>query len=468
MPHLIKKLITELDPKTAPPARPSDPVNWSSPVINRAPLPFLELRGNTHGIVYVNSAFCRLLGKSPKELIGKRFAEIVPAGDECLSILDRAYQTGEPFAHAYQVDAEPCPAYWLHATWPALEAGVEPVEVIIQLTKLIDAHEVTAINEALLISGLHQHELAADAVKLNAELETEIKERKLAEAALQTGNRQLTDQTDELERLVAERTEKLRETVADLEGFSYSVAHDMRTPLRGMQGFARILLDDHADKLDADAQSYLLRITSSAARMDLLIQDVLNYTRVMRGEALLVSVDLDKLVRDIIATYLNWQPPKAVIQIEGKLPHVLGHEGFLTQCVSNILSNAVKFMAAGVTPLVRIWAEARTLSVPPAPWSVENGKMAADWAKDGAVVRVWFEDNGIGIAASDRSRVFRMFERINPAEQFEGTGMGLTIVRKAVQRLGGRIDFESEAGKGSKFWIELKKAPGPPATPMKL
>ena len=75
------------------------------------------------------------------------------------------------------------------------------------------------------------------------------------------------------------------------------------------------------------------------------------------------------------------------------------------------------------------------------------------------MVRIWFEDNGIGIATQDRSRVFRMFERINPAEQFDGTGMGLTIVRKAIQRLGGRINFESEIGKGSKFWIELRKAP---------
>ena len=456
MPHPVEKLATEPAPKAA---RPFNAVNRGSPIINRAPLPFVEVRGSTHGIMYVNSAFCRLLGKSPAELIGRRFAEIVPAGDECLPILDRAYQTGEPFTHAGQVDAEPRPAHWLHAMWPGLNANEAPVGVIIQLTKLIDAHEVTAINEALLISGLHQHELTADAEKLNAQLETEIKESRLAEAVLQTGNQRLTDQTDELERLVTERTEKLRETVADLEGFSYSVAHDMRTPLRGMQGFARILLDDYADKLDISAYGYLERLASSAARMDTLIQDVLNYTHVMRSEALLASVDLDRLVRDIIATYPHWQPPKAVILIEGRLPQVIGHEGFLTQCVSAILSNAVKFVAPDVTPQVRIWAEDPTLSEIHAPRSSENGKVAEGWVTEGPVVRVWFEDNGIGIAAGERSRVFRMFDRINPAEQFEGTGMGLTIVRKAVQRLGGRIDFESEPGQGSKFWIELKQAP---------
>jgi signal transduction histidine kinase len=326
----------------------------------------------------------------------------------------------------------------------------------------VDLHrDLTAINEALLISGLRQHELTADAVKLNAQLAIEISERKLAEAALQAAHNRLAAQAGELEHLVAERTEKLRETVADLEGFSYSVAHDLRTPLRGMQGFARILLEDHAGQLDATAHTYLERIESSAARMDMLIQDVLNYTRVMRSEALLVSVDLHKLVQDIIATYLDWQPPKAELHIEGTLPWVFGHEGFLTQCVSNVLSNAVKFVGPGVTPHVRIWAEDRPSSPTQSPWPAENGKAPEGWTSDGPVVRVWFEDNGIGIAAKDRERVFRMFERIHPADQFEGTGIGLTIVRKALHRLGGRIDFQSEAGKGCRFWIELRKAPVP-------
>jgi len=153
-----------------------------------------------------------------------------------------------------------------------------------------------------------------------------------------------------------------------------------------------------------------------------------------------------------------------MIQIEGSLPPVIGHEGFLTQCVSNILSNAIKFVSPGVTPHVKIWAEDRLELASEAPWADVAGKEIEGSASELAIVRVWFEDNGIGIATQDRSRVFRMFERINPAEQFDGTGMGLTIVRKAIQRLGGRINFESELGKGSKFWIELKKAPEASAT----
>jgi signal transduction histidine kinase len=160
----------------------------------------------------------------------------------------------------------------------------------------------------------------------------------------------------------------------------------------------------------------------------------LNYARVLRGQVPLSSIDLDHLVREILTSYPQWQPPKASINIEGVLHSVWGHEGFLTQCISNLLSNAVKFVPGGVVPNVRIWAE--------------NGKGA---------VRLFIEDNGIGIAPEDHSRVFRMFERICPATEYEGTGIGLTIVRKAVERMGGTVDFQSECGKGSRFWIELKR-----------
>jgi signal transduction histidine kinase len=278
--------------------------------------------------------------------------------------------------------------------------------------------------------------------RTNAALQAEIVERCQAEEALREARDRLESQAVELECRVAERTAKLRETIGDLEAFSYSLAHDMRAPLRGMQGFARLLLEEHAAGLSVEAHSYLERIASSASRMDVLIQDVLDYARVLRTDTPLAPVDLDRLVRHLGATYPDWQPPKADIQIVGVLPAALGHEGFLTQCVSNLIGNAVKFVAAGVTPRVRIWAEARGLHV-----------------------RVWVEDNGIGIAPKDHDRIFRMFERVHHAGQYEGTGIGLAVVRKAVERLGGHVDFESEPGRGSRFWLELNRAPERPATP---
>lgn len=262
----------------------------------------------------------------------------------------------------------------------------------------------------------------------------DIEERKRAEEALRDARDRLEAQAGELERRVADRTARLRETIGDLEAFSYSVAHDMRAPLRGMQGFARLLLDEHAAGLNAEARGYLERIASSAARMDMLIQDVLNYTRVLRTETPLGPVDLNRLVHHLNGTYPVWQAPAAQILIEGEFPSVLGHEGFLTQCISNLVSNGIKFVAPGMTPRLRIWAETR-----------------------GPNVLLWVEDNGIGIAPKDHDRIFRMFERLNPFGQYEGTGIGLTIVRKAAERMGGRVGFESELGKGSRFWLELHK-----------
>lgn len=256
----------------------------------------------------------------------------------------------------------------------------------------------------------------------NNALQSEISERKQVEEALQEANR-----------LKTQRTAELHEMVQELEAFSYSIAHDMRAPLRAMQGFSEILRAEHASQLDPEGTEYLRRIGSAANRLDRLIQDVLSYTKILRAPAPMQPLDLDRLARDIIATYPDWHPPRAQVVIEGTLPVVIGNEAFLTQCLSNLVGNAVKFHAPGTPPVVRIRAE---------PIDDE--------------VRVWVEDNGIGIEAKNHGRIFGLFEQVNAPGQFEGTGVGLTIVRKAVERMNGRYGFESSLGEGSKFWVQLK------------
>src|SRR6185503_5789064 len=145
--------------------------------------------------------------------------------------------------------------------------------------------------------------------------------------------------------------------------------------------------------------------------------------------------DLDRLVRDIVEIFPNGQPIKPEIQIKGTLPKVMGNEALLAQCVSNILSNGAKFIATGTTPQIEVSAEA----------------IGDD------SIRVWFKDNGIGIAQQNHDRIFRLFERIHPATRYEGTGIGLTIVRKAIERMDAQVGFESALGKGSRFWMQLKK-----------
>ncbi len=263
----------------------------------------------------------------------------------------------------------------------------------------------------------------------------DITERKQIEYALCDAHHELKNQAAELERVVAERTSQLRETISELEGFSYSISHDMRAPLRAMQTYSRYLVDEYGGKLDEQGANYLHQIMRSAVRLDRLIQDVLSYTRILHDELPMGRVDLDRLVRDIVEAFPAGQPIEPEIQIRGTLPMVVANEALLAQCISNLLNNGAKFVAPGTTPHLEISAE----------------------AVDGDSIRVWFKDNGIGIAPEDRQRVFRLFERIHPAAAFEGTGIGLTIVRKAIERMGARVGLESALGQGCNFWIQLKK-----------
>jgi signal transduction histidine kinase len=180
---------------------------------------------------------------------------------------------------------------------------------------------------------------------------------------------------------------------------------------------------------------YCRRIIAAADRLDKLIHDSLNYTKVVLQDLPLEPVPLSKLLPSLIETYPNLQPDKADITIEDPLPTVLGEESLLTQCFSNLLGNAVKFVPPGSRPRVRVRA-----------------------GTSGDFLRITIEDNGIGIPPQAQTRLFRMFERLSG--DYEGTGVGLAIVRKVVQRMGGRVGAESEPNKGSRFWVELRPALG--------
>jgi PAS domain S-box-containing protein len=263
---------------------------------------------------------------------------------------------------------------------------------------------------------------------------TDITELREAQENLKQARVDLEEHAARLEEAVAERTARLRETVGELEAFSYSLAHDMRAPLRAMQGFAKILGEEYGDQIGV-GKEYLRRISASANRLDALILDVLNYSKIVRSDLPLQPIETKKFVREIIESYPNLHGPAASIRLEGPMPAVLANPAALTQVVSNLLGNAVKFVDPGVKPKVQVRA------------SREADHM----------IRIWFEDNGIGIPMEVQARMFMMFQRLNPPEQYEGTGIGLTIVRKAVERMGGKVGVESEPGKGSRFWIELKE-----------
>ena len=263
----------------------------------------------------------------------------------------------------------------------------------------------------------------------------EITAQKIAQNALHDAHAQLADKATHLEALVQQRTAKLTETIGDLEAFSYSIAHDMRAPLRSLQGFSGILLTDYGDKLDSEGQGFLKRIATSAGRMDKLIQDVLSYSRVVRNESPVEKIDVKQLLDGMIETYPTLGPDVVDIQLVGEFPFIMGNEAMLMQILSNLLGNAVKFVPPGVTPHVKIWVEPK-----------------------GPQIRLLVKDNGIGIAADQQQKIFDIFQQVEKG--FEGTGIGLAIVRKAVERMGGKVGVQSELGRGSTFWIELNSAEG--------
>lgn len=251
-------------------------------------------------------------------------------------------------------------------------------------------------------------------------------------------NTDIDDQKREEERLektVAERTTALSETNEQLEAFVYTIAHDLRGPLRSIAGYSQLLADDYAAALDEPARHLLERIQGSAEFMDRLILDLLAFGRTARAEIELSRVDVRKAWSIALAqTADQREQAQAEIETIGALPSVLAHEATLGQVFANLLSNAMKFVAPGVRPHIRLRSEDR-----------------------GDLVRLWVEDNGIGIPPELKERVFRVFERLN-GSRYAGTGIGLSIVRKGVERMGGKVDVESTPGEGSRFWIELKKA----------
>jgi PAS domain S-box-containing protein len=240
----------------------------------------------------------------------------------------------------------------------------------------------------------------------------------------------------ELERRVIERTASLRDAINQMEQFSYTVSHDLRAPLRAMQGYSNALIEDFAMEMGDEARSYLQRIADNAARLEKMISDILTFIRVSRESPLLTRVSLLKLMQDVIDHYPGLKSPQAEIEVDVDASHdVLAHESGLMQALSNLLGNAVKFMEVGVIPEIRIRSEVRDLDI-----------------------RLWVEDNGIGISPEYQHRLFGMFERVLPDAQYEGTGVGLAITRKVIERMGGQAGMESDGHSGSKFWIQLVRA----------
>jgi light-regulated signal transduction histidine kinase (bacteriophytochrome) len=245
--------------------------------------------------------------------------------------------------------------------------------------------------------------------------------------------------TEELQRKVREleeMTAKLEMTNAELEAFTFSVSHDLRAPLRTMEGFADALEEDFGEHFPPGAKSYLERIVASARKMDELIDDLLRYSRISKQEISLTKVDMDEVVKDVLEQ-LGSEVEKAGARVEVDYPLgvVVGHRTVLEHVVSNLLANSLKFVDNDKSPKVKIY----------------SGRVDSR-------LRFWFIDNGIGIEERHLDKIFFLFERLHGVEAYSGTGVGLSIVKRGVERMNGKVGVESVPGRGSKFWFELLEA----------
>jgi PAS domain S-box-containing protein len=265
----------------------------------------------------------------------------------------------------------------------------------------------------------------------------DITERKRTERALAAVQAQLQRYAQELEQRVQKRTAKLQETVRSLDGFCYTIAHDLRAPLRAMTGFSAELVETYAAALNPQGRDYLIRIQASAARMDALIRDLLEFGRLNTVELdNLGTVELPSALRKALLPLESEIAAKGGrVELREPLMAVRGSKVVVEQVFANLLANALKFVSPDIPPQVQIWTEPRL-----------------------GMVRVCVQDNGIGIKREHIEKLFQPFVRLVNANEFPGTGIGLAIVRKGVERMGGHAGVESQLGKGSCFWIELPRA----------
>lgn len=247
-----------------------------------------------------------------------------------------------------------------------------------------------------------------------------------------------------LEQRIHERTQALEDVNQELEAFSYSVAHDLRAPLRAIQGFAQVLIEDYQPALDEPGKEYIHRMAAAAERLDILVRDLLDYSRLGRTAIHRRPVSLTKVIGDIVGELESVMAAKqALVDVAPNLPVVYAQRSVLKQVLVNLIDNGLKFCAPGSSPQIQIWAEQVELSP-----EIES-EVAQSWT------RLWIEDCGIGIAPHHQERIFGAFERLHGVEAYSGTGIGLAIVKRGIERLGGRIGVESKINQGSRFWIEL-------------
>jgi signal transduction histidine kinase len=373
-----------------------------------SPVPVAAVAGVDNIIRYVNPAFCALAGQTEDKLLGRKFSEAIPAGHDCLALLDRVHRTAQ--AETHTGGGSP-PLYWSYAMWPALAADGENLGIVIQVTESTAAHEQTAtLNQALIIGSVRQHELTERAEALNVQLHAEIVDRRRAEKELLRANQ-------------------------DLEEFTYAVTHDLHEPLRTVTAYTQLLARRLGAQLNPDERVLMDHIVAGGHRMGELIKDLLLHARL--GDAAAGDrplVDCGEAVQDALLNLkASIQECQAAITVDA-LPLVEGDYPQFVQLFQNLIGNALKYRKPDSIPEIHVSAER------------EDG---------GPLISV--RDNGIGIKPAYGEQIFGVFKRLH-GKEYPGTGIGLAICKRIVERHGGRIWVVSEEGLGTTFFFTLAEA----------
>jgi PAS domain S-box-containing protein len=348
----------------------------------------------TTGEMQVNKAFCDMLGYAPEELQDKKWKEITYPDDiemnlKALDVVMSGKQEAARFTKRYiKKDGS--------IMWGDLNTSLRrdsEGKPLYYMSTLVD-----------------------------------ITERKMVEEKIRELN-------ESLEQRVKERTAQLEAVNRELETFSYSVAHDLKAPLRGIDGYSHLLQEDYANKLDENGQAFLKNIRSATENMNQLIEDLLAYSRMERRSFASAEIKIRSMVESLLEARSVEITSKS-IQMKVDLPfeEVNADIDGLSAVLRNLLDNAIKFTGKVKHPKIEV-----------------GGKELAD------TKLLWVRDNGIGFEMQYAERIFEIFQRLERAEEYPGTGVGLAIVRKAMQRMDGRVWAESEPGKGATFFLEFRR-----------
>lgn len=248
---------------------------------------------------------------------------------------------------------------------------------------------------------------------------------------------------EELDRKVTERTASLKAVNEELESFSYSVSHDLRAPLRHIRGYADMLRDQTGDRLDPKSQRYVSTIVEAAARMDTLIEDLLNFSRMGRAELREAWVDMRVLVEEVRQELQPEVRERTIVWHLGDLPAARGDRAMLKQVWLNLLANAIKYTGHTDRPVITVGALAHETEI-----------------------EYFVQDNGAGFEMQYANKLFAVFQRLHRTDEFEGMGIGLASVRRIINRHGGRVWAEGALNRGAQFHFTLPKAIQPQATPV--